>query len=179
VLVKPQHGCRVLLPDDKAAARVGAGAEIPANGRTSNIVNQTFNPGPAGPARFKSYIAMSVRRFDLIHMAVECRIKDAATGRTLAEGRFAFPSSVTLGPNHYVPFALDCPAAPSVNVELAVALRRTSWQPNPISFRWWDSRIEAGGGAPGIGGAAQATGAVKRTELEMVRLEGPLVALTT
>jgi hypothetical protein len=78
-----------------------------------------------------------------------------------------------------VPFALDCPAAPSVNVELAVVLLRAPWQPNPISFRWWDSRVEAGGGAPGIGDAAQATDAVKRTGLEMVRLEGPLVALTT
>jgi len=170
LLVKPKDGCRVITAGEPARGADGREAQVPANGKASNIVTQRFQLGHtehAGPLRFKSYIAMSGRRFDLVHLAVEGRVKDAATGRVLAERRFAFPSSVTLSRDHYVPLTIEFPAAAAVDVELAVVLRRAPWQPDPITFRWWDSRIEVGGDAQPEAGPVRSGHA----PTEMVRLD--------
>ena len=178
LLVKPENGCRVITDDDPMAPAQGVSAQVSANAKASNIVTQQFAPGHSGPSRFKSYIAMDGRRFDLVHLAVECRVRSAESGKTLAEGRFAFPSSVTLGSDHYVPFSVDLGETPqSVEVELAVSLRRAPWQADPIMFRWWDSRIEIGGRALREHDAAKAAGMSKRTDLEMIRLNEPLIVL--
>ena len=166
VLVKPPQGCRVILPADPPTAETGMVA-IPADGRESDVTRYCFEAGAVGPARFRSYIAFLERRFDLIHMAVECRIKDRSSGRLLAQARLGFPSPVTLGVDHYIPFSIDFLSTDLVDVELALVLRRKPWQPAPIRFRWWDARVEIGRDLPRSDDAE----AVRRTPPELVQLE--------
>ncbi len=166
----------VTVPVASSTAADGVSAEVPAGGTASDKVTHRFEMGRAGLARFRCYVAFAERRFDLVHLAVECRVKDAATARTVARGLFAFPSSVALGPNHYVPFAIDCPVTPSVDVELALLLRRDPWQPDPIRLRWWDARFEVGASTPGLGDEPRTPGGVRRADLEMARLNEPLFA---
>ena len=180
LLVKPAGGCRVIVGDKPSVAAEGLSSQVPGNGTASSVVAQRFATTSAGPARFKSYIAMSGRRFDLVHLAVECRVSDTATGKTLAESRFAFPSTVTLGSDHYVPFSVDFAAAPqSVDVELALSLRRAPWQPEPIAFRWWDSRVEFGGSHARAGEAESSANGLNRAGAEMIRVDEPLRALSS
>ena len=141
IIVKPKSGCRVVTASPKAPA---ASCEVPANGTTSNTVTLRFDPDYAGPAHFRAYVAMAERRYDLVHLAVECRMMDPRTGRLLALVQLDFPTSVALGPDHYIPFTVEFESAPSVEVSLALVLRRTPWQSAPIRFRWWDARIEIG-----------------------------------
>jgi SAM-dependent methyltransferase len=164
VLVKPDGGCRVTLPSGAASFVHDAVAEVPAGGRASGTVALDFADAGESPLRFRSYVEFGDRRFDLVHFAVDCRIRDAVSHRLLVAGRFAFPSSVTLGPGHLIPFSLECPAARALRVELAVKLLRAPWQPDAIRFRWWDSRLEV---AP----RPTADGVARRTPAEMVRLE--------
>ncbi len=150
----------------------GIDAEIPASGTVSNIVTQRFEIDGDGPARFGTYVAFAERRFDLVHLAVECRLRDAATSHTLAQARFSFPSTTSWGKVHFVPLAVDVPAA-TCDVELALVTRRAPWQSAPIRFRWWDSRIEFG-----VGAAECPEAGARQAPAEMTRLEERLVAFS-
>jgi len=143
IIVKPKSGCRVIAAAGASRDASTAG-EVPANGTTSNVVALRFESDYAGPAHFRAYVAMAERRYDLLHLAVECRMADTRTGRLLALQQLAFPTAVALGPDHYIPFTVEFESVPSVEVSLALVLRRTPWQPAPIRFRWWDARIEVG-----------------------------------
>lgn len=150
VLVKPESGCRVLLPIEAIEPWRGAPAEVPNNKRASDVVAFDFEAMDDGHVVFRSYVSFDERRYDLVHLAVDCRVRNAATGRLLAVARFAFPSTVSLGPGHFVPFSLETLSAPVMRIELALALLRAPWQPDAIRFRWWDARLEAVGGASGV-----------------------------
>jgi SAM-dependent methyltransferase len=145
IIVKPKTGCRVVAASSGTPA---ADCEVPANGTTSNTIALRFDPDYTGPAHFRAYVAMAERRYDLVHLAVECRMTDPRTGRLIALTQLAFPTSVALGPDHYIPFTVEFESAPSVEVSLALVLRRSPWQSAPIRFRWWDARIEIGSDRP-------------------------------
>ncbi|MEO8673985.1 MAG: class I SAM-dependent methyltransferase [Casimicrobiaceae bacterium] len=145
VLVKREGGCRVLLPIGAIEPRRGVPSTVQANKRVSDVVTLDFAGAEDERVVFRSYVSFDERRYELVHLAVDCRVRDAATGRLLAVGRFAFPSTVSLGPGHFIPFSIETPGAPAMRVELALALLRAPWQPDAIRFRWWDSRLEAMG----------------------------------
>lgn len=142
VLAKPDTGCRVVPPKEAIDPRRGAAALVAANERASKLVTFDFDGVDGELFCFRAYVAFDERRYDLVHLAVDGRIREATSGSLLAVGRFAFPSSVSLGPGHFVPFSLEAAPARAVRVELVLSLLRAPWQPDAIRFTWWDARLE-------------------------------------
>lgn len=176
VLVKPEQDCRIIAPGAAGSVSAAVRAEIPPSGQDSTVATFHFDLGGAASARFRSYVAFSERRHDLTHLTVDAAIRDAGSGQLLAERRFAFPNSVTLGPDHLFPFSLDCPPAQAVDVLLGISTRRDPWQPAAIGLLWWDPRIELGA-APLAGTNARSDGFVAGPAMELVAVEERPIAV--